>query len=133
MSATEEIQIMFSHASTLKQYEQLGIFSILGEKANNEVIVRILVATDHPIKRRDIEWLTEYFQIELWYLLKSIKTRLTTIVTDRELSLVIEEKSEDEGNLGLATYSNSESTVVSYASILENLWAQSTSQIPQTN
>lgn len=64
-------------------------------------------------------------------LLKSIKTKLTTIVTDTEISLVIEEKkNEDESNLGLATYSNSESTVISCASIFENLWAQSTRQRP---
>jgi len=128
-SATEEIQMIFSHASTLKQYERLGIFSILRKKADNEVAVRILVGTDNPIKRRDVEWLTEYPQIELRYLLKSIKTRLTTIVTDRELSLVIEDKkNEGESDLGLATYSNSESTVLSYASIFENLWTQSTTQ-----
>gem|GEM_PF-3480718 len=55
------------------------------------------------------------------YLLKSIQTKLTTIVADRELSLVIEEK-EDQEAIGLATYSNSESTVLSYTSIFENLW-----------
>jgi hypothetical protein len=39
---------------------------------------------------------------------------------------VIEEKeNENKSDLGLATYSNSESTVLSYASIFENLWAQS--------
>ncbi|MFY9964962.1 MAG: hypothetical protein WBL44_07845 [Nitrososphaeraceae archaeon] len=43
-----------------------------------------------------------------------------------ELSIVIEEKeNENKSDLGLATYSNSESTVLSYASIFENLWAQS--------
>ncbi|MGH9985638.1 MAG: hypothetical protein ACRD8W_16970 [Nitrososphaeraceae archaeon] len=58
------------------------------------------------------------------YLLKSIQTKLTTIVTDRELSLVIEEK-EDQEAIGLATYANSESTVLPYASIFENLWIRS--------
>ena len=50
--------------------------------------------------------------------------RLVVSIFDRELSLVIEEK-EDEDSIGLATYSNSESTVLSYASIFENLWIQS--------
>jgi two-component system, OmpR family, sensor histidine kinase VicK len=49
---------------------------------------------------------------------------LRNVVADRELSLVIEEK-ENEDAIGLATYSNSESTVLSYASIFENLWIQS--------
>lgn len=57
-------------------------------------------------------------------LLKSIQTKLTTIIADRELSLVIEEK-ENEDAVGLATYSNSESTVLSYDSIFENLWIRS--------
>jgi two-component system, OmpR family, sensor histidine kinase VicK len=68
--------------------------------------------------------LNGYQRIELRHLVKSIQTRLTTIVADKELSLVIEEK-EDEDAIGLATYSNSESTVLSYASIFENLWIQS--------
>jgi hypothetical protein len=59
-------------------------------------------------------------------------TKLTTIVTDRELSLVIEERgTEDALSLGLATYSNSDSTVLSYPSIFENQWAQSTSKSPE--
>jgi two-component system sensor histidine kinase VicK len=125
-SATEEILMIFSRTSILKQYEKLGILDVVRKKADKEVEVRILVGTDKPINRRDVEWLSEYPQVELRYLNKSIQTRLTTIVTDRELSLVIEEKKDEEDvNLGLATYSNSESTVLSCASIFENLWAQS--------
>jgi hypothetical protein len=60
----------------------------------------------------------------LRYLLKSIQINLATTVTDRELSLVIEGK-ENEDAIGLATYSNNEPTVLSYASIFENLWIQS--------
>ncbi len=36
----------------------------------------------------------------------------------------IEEK-KDKDPIGIATYSNSESTVLSYAYIIENLWIQS--------
>jgi hypothetical protein len=38
---------------------------------------------------------------------------------------MIEEK-DSEDAIGLATYSNSESTVLSITSIFENLWMQST-------
>jgi hypothetical protein len=130
-SAIEEIQMIFSRASALKQYEKLGMLKIIREKADKGVPVRILIGTDSPVNLRDLERLVGIPRLKLRYLLKSIKTKLTTIVTDRELSLVIEEKkNEDESDLGLATYSNSESTVLSYASIFENLWAQSTSQSP---
>jgi two-component system, OmpR family, sensor histidine kinase VicK len=118
-SATEEILIIFSHANILHQYHNQGIIDLLKQKATDEIAVRILVGQGN-----DIELLNGYQRIELRHLLKSIQTRLTTIVTDRELSLVIEEK-EDENSIGLATYSNSESTVFSYASIFENLWIQS--------
>jgi hypothetical protein len=76
------------------------------------------------MEESNIDLLDEYQIIEQRSLLKSRQTKLTTIVADRELSLVIEEK-EDENAIGLATYSNSESTVLSYASIFENLWIQS--------
>lgn len=126
-SATDEIQLIFSRAGTLKQYEKLGMLDIVKNKADKEVEVRILIGTDRPINEREVGWVREYPRIELRYLNKSIQTSLTTIVTDRELSLVIEEK-ENGNDLGLATYSNSESTVLSCASIFENLWAQSVGQ-----
>lgn len=130
-SATEEILIIFSRANTLKQYEKLGMLHVVRNKADKEVEVRMLIGTDKPINDRDVEWSRDYPRIELRYLNKSIQTSLTTIVTDRDLSLVIEEKEEENDiDLGLATYSNSESTVLSCASIFENLWVQSTSQSP---
>jgi hypothetical protein len=54
---------------------------------------------------------------------------LLVIVVDNALSLAIElKKDEMEEDLydaiGLSTYSNSESTVLTYASIFENLWIQ---------
>jgi two-component system, OmpR family, sensor histidine kinase VicK len=54
--------------------------------------------------------------INFHYLNKSVQTKVTTFLSDNELSLVIELKddtkeSRDEA-IGLATYSNSESTIV---------------------
>ena len=123
-SATEEILIIFSHAKTLMQYEKHGTLNLLRRKAAEEIAVRILIGKDYSMNEEVRQLLNRYQHIELRYLLKSIQTKLTTIVTDRELSLIIEEK-EEEDAIGLATYSNSESTVLSYASIFENLWVQS--------
>jgi hypothetical protein len=93
-------------------------------KAAEEIAVKILIGKDYSMKKEAGQLLNRYQHIELRYLLKSIQTKLTTIVTDRELSLVIEEK-EDQEAIGLAKYVNSESTVLPYASIFENLWIQS--------
>jgi hypothetical protein len=125
-SATDEILLIFSRAGTLKQYEKLGMLDIVRKKSGKGVEIRMLVGTDKPLNERDVECLREYPGIELRHLNKAIQTSLTTIVTDRELSLVIEEREGvNEFDLGLATYSNSESTVLSCASIFENLWIQS--------
>jgi sugar-specific transcriptional regulator TrmB len=122
-SATEEILIIFSHANTLRQYHRQGILDLLKKKTDDEIVVKMLVGGE-----KNIDLLNEYQSIEQRYLLKSIQTKLTTIVADREISLVIEEKEDKEDAVGLATYSNSESTVLSYASIFENLWIQSDKQ-----
>lgn len=62
---------------------------------------------------------------------KSLLAKVTTLVVDNALSLTVELKedakktSEDkEEDIGLATYSNSESTVLTYVSIFENMWMQ---------
>ena len=116
--------MIFSRAGTLKTYEKLGMLDIIRKKADKEVEVRILVGTDKPTKERNVEWLREYSRIELRYLNKSIQTSLTTIVTYRELSLVIEER-KDEDDSGFATYSNSESTVLSCAWRFEIIYGHS--------
>jgi two-component system sensor histidine kinase VicK len=59
---------------------------------------------------------------------KSAVTTVTIVVVDREESLVIEKKDDSKQNfieaVGMATYSNSKPTVLSYVSIFENLWKQ---------
>lgn len=129
-SATDEIQMICSSSTTLKQYEKLGMLNIVRKKVDEGILVRILIGIDSLTYMRELEQLTGHPKIDSRYLNKSIQTKLTTIVTDRELSLVIEEKgTEDTFGLGLATYSNSESTVLSYVSIFENLWTQSMEKI----
>ena len=90
--------------------------------------VRILLNPDDVIQR-SIEKLRVHPQITIKNLDKSVQTKVTTIVADNELSLVIELKDDTQLNskeaMGLATYSNSESTVLSFASIFETLWIQS--------
>ena len=55
-------------------------------------------------------------------------TTVTIIVVDRKESLVIEKIDDSKENfidaVGIATYSNSKPTVLSYISIFENLWKQ---------
>jgi two-component system, OmpR family, sensor histidine kinase VicK len=54
-----------------------------------------------------------------------LQTKVTIIIVDRKYSLTIELKDDTKQTtteaIGLATYSNSQSTVLSYASIFESL------------
>jgi len=58
-----------------------------------------------------------------------MQTRVTILVVDRMYSLVIELKDDTKQSsnkaIGLAAYSNSKSTVLSYVSIFESLWKYS--------
>ena len=57
-----------------------------------------------------------------------MQTKMTIWVVDRTYSFVVELKDDSKDNLeeaiGLATYSNSKSTVLSYVSIFDTLWKQ---------
>jgi two-component system sensor histidine kinase VicK len=127
-AATEEIDIVISTANTFRRYDREGIIELLTRKADEGVKVRMLLnhGSDLP---QSIEKLKMHPQITINNLNKSVQTTVTTFVADNELSLVIELKDDTKHDsneaMGLATYSNSESTVLSYASIFETLWIQS--------
>jgi hypothetical protein len=130
-SAIEEIMLTFPTVNTFNRFQKEKMLDLLkNEAANNGIKIRILV--DRGIKRKEdeIRQLTkECPNINIQYLNPSAKTQVITIIADRELSLVMELKNDNKETtneaLGLSTYSNSESTVLSYASIFESLWIQS--------
>ena len=128
-SAFEEIDIVFSTPNSFKRYEREGIIDLLTRKTDDGIKVRILLNQNDDIGQSIGRLMKMHPRIEIRGLDRSIKTTLTTIMADRELSLVIELKDDAQQNnneaTGLATYSNSESTVLSYASIFETLWIQS--------
>jgi two-component system sensor histidine kinase VicK len=80
----------------------------------------------------------KHHRIHIQYLNKPKYSNATTIVVDNEFSIAIE-INDDANNknksfsesIGMATYSNSQSTVLSYASIFETLWVQAELK-PQT-
>jgi two-component system, OmpR family, sensor histidine kinase VicK len=79
------------------------------------------------MRRIDIESTNED-EKEVLVAEKSAVTTVTILVVDRKESLVIEKTDDSKQNfieaVGIATYSNSKQTVLSYFSIFENLWKQ---------
>ena len=144
-SATEEILIIFSTANAF--YRQLvvaGGMRLCKEAAlERNVKVRILTHKDDRIdgivqelsqeqsqkeQRRQGGQQLQRSRIDIRYTEPVLQTKATVLVIDRKLSLSVELKDDTKDNsyeaIGLATYSNSTPTVLSYVSIFESLWTQ---------
>jgi sugar-specific transcriptional regulator TrmB len=123
-SATEEIMIMFPTIRSFQVYEREGILNLLRRQLENRITVRILLTEKDRPPQGVWQELYSFPNLHIQYTDQLPSSRLTMVIIDNGLSLVIEEK-KYEDPVGIATYSNSESTVLSYASIFENLWIQS--------
>ncbi|MFL6326385.1 MAG: histidine kinase dimerization/phospho-acceptor domain-containing protein, partial [Nitrososphaeraceae archaeon] len=133
-SATEEILIIFSTANSF--YRQLivaGGMRLCEEAASERnVKIRILTPKDDRIDRIVQELLEERQQqrrrIDIRYIESELQTKVTVLVVDKKFSLSVELKDDSKNTsveaIGLATYSNSTPTVLSYTSIFESLWTQ---------
>jgi two-component system, OmpR family, sensor histidine kinase VicK len=123
-SAAEEIMIMFPTIRSFQVYEREGVLNLLKRQLENRITVRMLLAEKDRPPQGVWQEISSFPNLQIQYTDQLPSSRLTMVIVDNELSLVIEEK-KYEDPVGIATYSNSESTVLSYASIFENLWIQS--------
>jgi signal transduction histidine kinase len=152
-SATDEILIIFSTANAFyRQMVVAGVVQLYKEVASERnVKIRILTPRDDRVDKIVQELLQEEKQqrqkplerqgkkkqqqeqlqrmrIEIRYIEPELQTKTTVLATDRKFSLSVEVKDDTKDNsyeaIGLATYSNSTPTVLSYASIFESLWNQ---------
>jgi signal transduction histidine kinase len=129
-SAKDEILIIF-HASNalLREINSGGIDLIVKQAIKYKTQIRILVPIDDKITDT-VQKLERLSVIQVRNIEQVIQTRVTILVVDRTYSLVIALKDDDtkgssEEEIGLAAYSNSKSTVLSYVSIFESLWKHS--------
>jgi len=123
-SAKEEILILFSTANSFRRQQKAGLIQLLRDVASqSDVKIRILT----HINSRTSGFLDSLKSIN-GLDFRSVQTRLTTLILDRKLSLEVEVEDDTKDNsseaVGLATYSNSESTVWTHTSIFETLWMQ---------
>jgi len=128
-SAKNEILIIFHTANALLRQEKSGGLDLLVESAiRYKTQIKILV----PVEDKIIEIINRLERIngiQIRNVESAMQTRMIILVVDRMYSLVVELKDDTEEDLkqaiGLATYSNSKSTVQSYVSIFDTLWKQS--------
>ncbi len=128
--ATEEILIMYSTANAFHRQEYAGAFQLLKEAAKERgVKIRILTPEDELIletERNLIVQKKSHGSISIRYIQQHLRTKVSIMIVDKKYSLAIELKDDKQTTsieaIGLATYSNSQSTVLS--SIFESLWTQ---------
>jgi two-component system, OmpR family, sensor histidine kinase VicK len=133
-SARDEILLVFSTANAFHRQERTGMIKLLKEAAEHGVKVRILTPIDDLLKEI-VQKLIEAWQeqqnqqrIDIRFIGRFSQTKIRILVVDKVSSLVVELKDDTKQisyeAMGLATYSNSKSTVLSYVSIFETLWMQ---------
>src|SRR5215469_12614858 len=134
-TAKQEILVMFSTSNSFHRQEQVGGIQLLREAAMEGVKIRILTPEDELILKsaRKLMMLQQESQqphenISIKYIQPHLQTNVSILIVDKKYCLAIELKDDTKQTsieaIGLATYSNSPSTVSCYAAIFESLWIQ---------
>ena len=139
-SAQYKILLILPTVNAFLREERLGIIDLLIQAATERgVNVRILTPTNDIIenilkdrvvpqdqekeKKKDFDLRSINMSSE-----ETAVSTVSIILVDKKESLVFEKKDDSKENfieaVGLATYSNSKPTVLSYISIFESLWKQ---------
>jgi two-component system, OmpR family, sensor histidine kinase VicK len=134
-TALKEILVVYSTANAFHRQEYAGSIRLLIEAATKRgVKVRILTPEDEIIleiarKLNMVQGARQLHEkIGIRYIQPHSQTKVSILIVDKKYSLAIELKDDTKQTsveaIGLATYSNSQSTVLSYVSIFESLWTQ---------
>lgn len=143
MAAKEEILGIFSTNNAFHRQERVGLLKYLEDAAARGVKIRILTPFDEEISRIVIQLNQKLAKFEMKYsessrtrsrleirpVEPSLQNRVSILITDKRYSLSVELKDDTQESsvaaIGLATYANSKSTVLSYVSTFESLWSLS--------
>lgn len=147
-SSTEEIQVIISNQEILHLFEnEIDLINLFRGQLREGNHIQIMIHQERQNMNSRPPKLEEQFrnlynlkknhedQIEIQSIRSDIYERLNVFISDRETIVIIEsnksikDKTTNDEDifdlLGLATYSNSESTVSSYATIFDTLWIKS--------
>ena len=140
-SSKKEIMLIIPTNKAFERQERIGIIGLVKQVAREKNLrVRVLVHVENLESSQELVQepfpLKENYQqdpsnnIYIRYIAEhqSADLQETILIVDRKFSFVIEliddTKATFEEAIGLATYSNSKSTALSYVSIFESLWKQ---------
>jgi hypothetical protein len=129
-SSSFEILVLFSTMNSFYRAESKGILSMLNEVAGHGLNVRILIKIESVMRKEELknDINQKYGKINVNFLLQPLSSKITTFIIDQTFSFTVETNDDSKMSFsdatGLATCSNSESTVFTYYSMFENLWIQ---------
>jgi nitrogen-specific signal transduction histidine kinase len=141
-SANNEILMIFSTISLANSEDQktqtIESIELLKEGFERGVNIRILTPKDEFLDKLLIgltrgrtgnEIGRQRNTVDIRFIETDLQTRVSVLVVDKMYCLAVELKDNpryrsSNGGVGLATYSNSKATVLSYVSIFETLWKQ---------
>jgi two-component system, OmpR family, sensor histidine kinase VicK len=131
-SAKEEILIIFSTANAFHRQERAGMVGLLETIAKRGVKIRVLRHSDiniaKQLEQENAHGSEVVTVMQIRFLETQLHTRASILIVDKHLSLSVELKNDEKRTssqaIGLASYSNSKATVLSYVSFFETLWMQ---------
>jgi two-component system sensor histidine kinase VicK len=129
-SAKDEVLVIFSTSNAFRRQEKAGALNLLVKTAKSKNLkIRMLSPIDDYVKTIiDKIEREDKIKIEIRNIGEPLRTRVSVLIVDRAALLSAELKRDSKETsleaIGLATYSNSKPTVISYVSIFESLWDQ---------
>ncbi|HET7389584.1 MAG TPA: HAMP domain-containing sensor histidine kinase [Nitrososphaeraceae archaeon] len=130
-SSTNEIMLIIPTTNAVRRQASVGILQLLKESAiHKKVSIRILAPLNSAMEQKINSLLSlSHPKIQVRDIETSSGPKSTVLIVDRKESLITEVKEDSKETfsdaIGLSTYSNSISTVLSYVSIFESFWIQS--------
>jgi hypothetical protein len=125
-----DIQVLFATMNSFYRAESDGIIDLLGAARSRGINVRVLIKIDdETMKDIPNDMIKKKHElINVNFICQPLRSKITTFIIDQSFSLTVEMNDDSKDNFseasGLATYSNSESTVFTDYSMFENLWIQ---------
>jgi hypothetical protein len=125
-----DIQALFATMNSFYRAERDGIIDLLAAARGRGINVRVLIKIDDETMKDIPKDLIKkkHDLINVNIIRQPLRSKITNFIIDQSFSLTIEVNDDSRDNFsdatGLATYSNSESTVFTDYSMFENLWIQ---------
>jgi two-component system sensor histidine kinase VicK len=126
-NSQQEVLLVFPTINAVRREERLGVFTELRRARQRGVTVRLLTPEDDFVAAY-LDELRKNGSVVRQIESSPAETKFKLLIVDGKFSLVIETKNDAKGifeeAVGLATFSNSKPTVLSYVTIFESFWRE---------